>query len=88
MTRLFAKLDLGANVVVHLLGAPDSFEPELAPLGRAGFRPVRPVRPVAIDEDGSALRFRRVEYIASPKRHPDGALTAAGRAKAAAQRGR
>ncbi len=85
MTRLFAKLDLGANVVVHLLGAPDSFEPELAPLGRAGFRPVRPV---AIDEDGSALRFRRVEYIASPKRHPDGALTAAGRAKAAAQRGR
>jgi hypothetical protein len=153
MTPLFAKLNLGANAVVHVLGAPDSFEPELAAprgvtvrrdasapvafaiafvrslaevesaverlaaaaegdatvwmaypkasskryrcefnrdtgwaaLGRAGFEPVRQV---AIDEDWSALRFRRVEFIASMKRYPDRALTAAGRAKAAAQRGR
>jgi hypothetical protein len=56
-----------------------------AALGGAGFEPVRQV---AIDEDWSALSFRRVEYIASMKRHPDGSLTAAGRAKAAAQRGR
>jgi hypothetical protein len=55
-----------------------------AALGRAGFEPVRQV---AIDEDWSALRFRRVAYIASMKRDPDGALSVAGRAKARAQRG-
>jgi hypothetical protein len=36
-------------------------------LGDAGFEPVRQV---AIDEDWSALRFRRVEYIKSMTRDP------------------
>lgn len=48
-------------------------------LGAAGFEPVRQV---AIDEDWSALRFRRVEHIRSMKRHPDGAISVAGRVRA------
>lgn len=47
-----------------------------AALGEQGFEPVRQV---AIDEDWSALRFRRVEYIKMMKRHPDGAISQAGR---------
>lgn len=45
-------------------------------LGSAGFEGVRQV---AIDEDWSALRFRRVEYIKKMKRDPKRALTAEGR---------
>jgi len=48
-------------------------------MGAHGFEPVRQV---AIDADWSALRFRRVEYIASMKRRF--AMTEEGRAKAAA----
>jgi hypothetical protein len=46
-------------------------------LGEHGFEPVRMV---AIDEDWSALRFRRVEHIKTMTRRS--ALTEAGRAKA------
>jgi hypothetical protein len=49
-----------------------------AVLGEHGFEPVRQV---AIDEDWSALRFRRVDYIKTMKRHPDGAISQAGREK-------
>ncbi len=49
-------------------------------LGAAGFEPVRQV---AIDEDWSALRFRRVEFIKSMTRSPKHALSAGGRAKVA-----
>lgn len=52
-------------------------------LGQAGYEPVRQV---AIDEDWSALRFRRVEHIKSMKRNPDGAISSAGRKKAREQR--
>ena len=45
-------------------------------LGEAGFEGVRIV---AIDEDWSALRFRRVEYIKSMKRDPKRALSAKGK---------
>jgi hypothetical protein len=38
-----------------------------------------PVRQVSIDEDWSALRFRRVEYIKTMIRHPDGTLTEQGK---------
>lgn len=48
------------------------------PLGEAGFEPVRQV---AIDDDWTALRFRRVEYIPTMTR--SFAMTEAGRAKAA-----
>lgn len=51
-----------------------------ARLGQAGYEPVRQV---AIDEDWSALRFRQVEFIQTLKRNPDGAISIAGRAKAA-----
>jgi hypothetical protein len=49
-------------------------------LGSAGFEPVRQV---AIDADWSALRFRKVEYIRTMTRNPEGAISKAGRAKAA-----
>jgi hypothetical protein len=48
-------------------------------LGAAGYEPVRQV---AIDEDWSALRFRKVEYIKSITRDPAGAISKAGRARA------
>jgi hypothetical protein len=44
-------------------------------LGRAGFEGVRMV---AIDEDWSAVRFRRVEFIRSMTRHVSGPMTKAG----------
>ena len=47
-------------------------------LGDAGFEPVRMV---AIDEDWSALRFRRVEHVKIMTRAKKAALTAAGRRK-------
>ncbi len=49
-------------------------------LGAAGFEPVRMV---AVDEDWSALRFRRVEHIKTMARHPAGAISTAGQQKAA-----
>jgi len=47
-------------------------------LGKAGFEPVRQV---AIDEDWSAVRFRRVEFIKSMTRESKHAMTAQGKAK-------
>ncbi len=43
-----------------------------APFGRFGFEPVRQV---AIDDDWSALRFRRVEFIKNLTRNPSMRLT-------------
>jgi hypothetical protein len=48
-------------------------------LGQAGFERVRQV---AIDEDWTALRFRRVEYIKTMTRRESFALTDEGKAKA------
>lgn len=48
-------------------------------LGRAGFEPVRQV---AIDEDWTALRFRRVEHIKRLTRHKAFALSEEGKARA------
>jgi hypothetical protein len=50
-----------------------------AAMGAAGFEPVRMV---AIDEDWSALRFRRVEFIKTLERGSARALTAEGRKRA------
>ena len=52
-------------------------------LGAAGFEPVRQV---AIDDDWSALRFRRVEHIKTMTRNPDGAISVSGAGKARAAR--
>ena len=49
-------------------------------LGRAGFEPVRQV---AIDEDWSALRFRRAEYIKTLTRDASWAMSEEGKKKAA-----
>lgn len=51
-----------------------------AVLGNAGFEPVRQV---AIDDDWSALRFRRVEFIQSMARDAAGAISRVGKARAA-----
>lgn len=47
-------------------------------LGKFGFEPVRQV---AVDEDWSALRFRRVEHIKSLKRQKHMAISDAGKKK-------
>jgi hypothetical protein len=47
-------------------------------LGAAGFEGVRMV---AIDEDWSAVRFRRVEFIKTMNRDVSGAMTRAGKAR-------
>ena len=49
-------------------------------LAAAGYEPVRMV---AVDEDWSALRFRKVEHIKSMARAPANAISAAGKRKAA-----
>lgn len=51
-------------------------------LGAAGFEPVRQV---AIDEDWSALRFRRVEYIKKLTRSNLGAISETGKQRIAQQ---
>jgi hypothetical protein len=47
-------------------------------LGRAGFEPVRAV---AIDEDWSALRFRRVEFIKTLTRASEHRMTTQGKSR-------
>ena len=54
-------------------------------IGAKGFEPVRMV---AIDEDWSALRFRRVDFIKTMKRPAEWAMTAQGKSKAAASKQR
>jgi len=49
-------------------------------LGEAGFEPVRMV---AIDEDWSAVRFRRVEFIKTLTRGKEHRMSAGGKARAA-----
>ena len=51
-------------------------------LGAAGFEPVRMV---AIDEDWSAVRFRRVDFIKALTRGKEHTISAAGKAKAGAR---
>lgn len=51
-----------------------------AALGAEGFEPVRQV---AIDEDWSALRFRRVEYIKSMTRNKQAPISEQGKVKTA-----
>jgi len=50
-----------------------------ASLGAAGFEPVRMI---AIDEDWSAVRFRRAEFIKTMKRDAKWAMSEKGKAKA------
>jgi hypothetical protein len=53
-----------------------------AVLGAAGFEGVRMV---AIDEDWTAVRFRRAEFIKTMKRAPAHAMSARGKARAASK---
>jgi hypothetical protein len=52
-------------------------------LGEAGFESVRMI---AIDDDWSALRFRRTEFVKSMRRDPQRAMSSAGKARASTQR--
>lgn len=56
-----------------------------AALGSGG---LEPVRLVAIDDDWSALRFRRAEYIATMRRDPSRAMSATGKARTSQGRSR
>jgi hypothetical protein len=49
-----------------------------AALGASGFEPVRMI---AIDEDWSAIRFRRVEFIKTMTRDPNSRLSEKGKAR-------
>ena len=66
-------------------GSSKRYKSELDPesrwkvLGQAGFEPVRMV---AIDEDWSAVRFRRVEFIKTLTRGKEHRMSAAGKARA------
>jgi hypothetical protein len=53
------------------------------PLGALGYEPVRMI---AIDEDWSALRFRKAEFIKTMKRGAEHAISSAGKAKAGARK--
>lgn len=48
-------------------------------MGQAGFEPVRMV---AIDEDWSAIRFRRADFIKNMKRSSEHRMSASGKARA------
>ena len=61
------------------IGRDDSWQP----LGDQGFEAVRMI---AIDEDWSAVRFRRAEHIKSMKRDPKRAMTTKGKQRARAKR--
>jgi hypothetical protein len=52
-------------------------------LGAAGYEPVRQV---AVDEDWSALRFRKAEFIKTVSRNPGGTISTLGREKALKQK--
>ena len=56
---------------------------DLGALGALGYEPVRMV---AIDEDWTAVRFRKAEFIKRMTRSAEHALSAAGRAKASGQK--
>ena len=49
------------------------------PMGELGYEPVRMV---AIDEDWSAVRFRKAQFIKTMKRGAEHAISSAGKAKA------
>lgn len=80
MSPVFDKLNLKREREILVVNAPSTFEPELATLdGVVVLRDpgmakavhfALAMRQVAIDEDWSALRFRRAEYI---KAHESGA---------------
>jgi hypothetical protein len=88
--RLFARATAGDAVVwvAYPKGTSKRYTCEFnrdtgwASLGAVGFEPVRQV---AIDEDWSALRFRRAGFIKSLTREPKRALSSKGRKKVARQ---
>jgi hypothetical protein len=53
------------------------------PMGELGYEPVRMI---AIDEDWSALRFRKAEFIKTMKRGAEHTISRAGKAKAGARK--
>ena len=91
MSAVFKKLDLKIGEAVVWFAYPKQsskkYKSEIdrdhgwAALGAAGFEPVRMV---AIDEDRSAVRFRRVDFIKTLRRPKKHALSKAGKAKAGA----
>ena len=91
VSDIWEKLNPKDQSQVVVLNAPACFAPEVEALSgiaverklsstAVGFEGVWQV---AIDEDWSALRFRRIEYIKKMTRDKKRAMTPAGRAKTA-----
>jgi hypothetical protein len=85
--RTIAKAADGDAVVwmAYPKGSSKRYKSEISPtrwqaLGEAGFEGVRMI---AIDEDWTAVRFRRVEFIKTMRRDPSGAMSKQGRARTA-----
>ena len=91
--RAFAKLAKGDAVIwfAYPKGSSKRYKSEVnrddswAIVGKEGFEPVRMV---AIDEDWSALRVRRVEFIKKMTRKAEHAMTAEGKRKTESRTGR
>ncbi len=89
---VWGKLNLKDQADILVVNAPPSFEPHLKytcefnrdtgfqPLGDAGFEPVRMV---AIDDDWTAMRVRRVEFIKTLTRPESFALSTEGKKRTA-----
>jgi hypothetical protein len=77
--------------VAYPKGSSQRYKSELhrdsgwSPLGALGYEPVRMI---AIDEDWSALRFRKAEFIKNLKRGAQHTISSAGEAKAGKARAR
>jgi hypothetical protein len=86
--KAIAKIAKGDTVVwfAYPKGTSKKYKSEIhrdkgwAVLGDAGFEPVRSI---AIDEDWTALRFRRAEFIKSMTREPGSRMSAEGKSRAA-----
>jgi hypothetical protein len=77
MSIIFNKLNLKSQTEILVL-CEFNRDTGWAALGAAGFEGVRMV---AIDEDWSALRFRRVEFIQTMTRDKKRAMTKRGKKK-------
>ena len=82
MADVWGKLNLKDQKEIVVVNAPPSFQPEIEALdGVTVKRTPEPVRLVAIDEDWSAKRFRRAEFIKTMTRPEEWRFSKAGKAK-------
>jgi len=83
MPSTFEKHNLKEQKEILVLNSPESFEPELKTL--RGVTVQRDLKSIgkAIDEDWSAVRFHRAEFIKTLTRGKEHRMSAQGNARAA-----